>query len=201
VTLPGLSNKFTPQPTLDNLTNSSRLRQLGVLMDITDLILNDHHEQRRLFAYLDEIEQTNTAALGAVWGRLKILLDVHAAAEEALFYPQLLKIGTGGGGESSAASETKDVIKDHNEIRDAAAEVGQHDVGSDAWRQAVVNTREANGDHMAEEERQDLADFRQHASLQLRHDIAVSFATFEAHHAAGIDAQDKDPESYVNDRS
>ncbi len=93
-------------------------------MDITDLILNDHHEQRRLFAYLDEIEKTNTTALGAVWERLKILLDVHAAAEEALFYPQLLKIGTGGGGETSAASETKDVIKDHNEIRDAVAEVG-----------------------------------------------------------------------------
>jgi hypothetical protein len=98
--------------------------RLGVTMDITDLILNDHHEQRRLFAYLDEIEKTNTTALGAVWERLKILLDVHAAAEEALFYPQLLKIGTGGGGETSAASETKDVIKDHNEIRDAVAEVG-----------------------------------------------------------------------------
>lgn len=170
-------------------------------MDITDLILNDHHEQRRLFAYLDDIEQANTEALGAVWQRLKILLDVHAAAEEALFYPHLLKIGTGAGGESSAGSETKDVIKDHNQIRDAAAEVGLHEVDSNAWRQAVVKTREANSDHMAEEERQDLADFRHHASYQLRHDIAVSFATFEAHHAGGIDAQDKDPQSYVNDRS
>lgn len=170
-------------------------------MDITDLILNDHHEQRRLFNYLDDIDQANAAALGAVWGRLKILPDVHAAAEEALFYPQLLKIGTGGGGESSAASETKEVIKDHNQIRDAAGEVGRHDVGTDAWRQAVVNTREANSDHMAEEERQDLADFRQHATLQLRHDIAVSFVTFEAHHAAGIDRQDEDPASCVDDQS
>lgn len=170
-------------------------------MDITDLILNDHHEQRRMFAYLDDIEQSNTEALSAVWRRLKILLDVHAAAEEKLFYPHLLKIGTGGGGEDSAASETKDVIKDHNEIRDATAEADRHDVGTDKWRQAVVKAREANSDHMAEEERQDLADFRQHADLRLRHEIAVAFVTFESEHAGGIDAQDTDPETYVSDRT
>lgn len=170
-------------------------------MDITDLILNDHHEQRRLFAYLDDIDRTNVGALGALWQRLKILLDVHAAAEEKLFYPHLLKIGTGGGGEDSAASETKDVIKDHNQIRDAAADVDRHEIGSDAWRQAVIKTREANSDHMAEEERQGLADFRHHADFQLRHDIAVSFVTFEANHAGGLDVQDKDPSRYVSDQA
>jgi hypothetical protein len=35
-----------------------------------------------------------------------------------------------------------------------------------------------NSDHMGEEEREDLADFRRHASLQVRHDLAVEFATF-----------------------
>lgn len=170
-------------------------------MDITDLILNDHHDQRRMFAYLDDIDRTDAEALSAVWRRLKILLDVHAAAEEQLFYPHLLDIGTGAGGEDSAASETKDVIKDHNQIRDAAADVDRHEVGSDAWREAVVKAREANSDHMAEEERQDLADFRHHANLQLRHDIAVSFATFEANHAGGIDVQDKNPDSYVRQQT
>ncbi len=168
-------------------------------MDITDLILNDHHEQRRLFAYLDDIEDANTEALGAIWQRLKVLLEVHAAAEERFFYPHLLDIGTGGGGEDSAASEVKDVIKDHNEIRDAVAEVDGYEVGSDDWRQAVVKAREANSDHMAEEERQDLADFRHHADLPLRHDIAVAFATFEARHSGGIQVEDKDPDSYVSD--
>ena len=33
---------------------------------------------------------------------------------------------------------------------------------------------------MAEEERQDLADFRLHAGLQLRHDIAVEFLRYES---------------------
>ena len=84
-------------------------------MDITELILNDHHQQRRMFAFLDDIDRRNTEALSAIWSRLRILLDVHAAAEETVFYPHLLKLGTGAGGEDSAASEVKDVIKDHNE--------------------------------------------------------------------------------------
>ena len=63
-------------------------------MDITELILHDHAEQRRLFAYLDDIDRADTRALTAVWARLRILLEVHAEAEEELFYPHLLKIGT-----------------------------------------------------------------------------------------------------------
>ena len=39
-------------------------------MDITQLILDDHHEQRRLFAILEQIDPGDIAALTAVWGRL-----------------------------------------------------------------------------------------------------------------------------------
>lgn len=166
-------------------------------MDITELILNDHHEQRRMFAYLDDVGRSNTEALSAIWKRLRIMLELHAEAEETFFYPHLLKIGTGAGGKESAASEVRDVIKDHNDIRDAAEEVARHEVGTDRWREAVVKARVANSDHMAEEEREDLADFRHHADWQLRHDIAVAFATFEAEHASGIEAKDRDPERYV----
>jgi len=88
------------------------------------------------------------------------LLEVHAAAEEAVFYPHLLKLGTGAGGKGSAASEVRDGIKDHNEIRDAAADVDRQHVGSDVWWQAVIKARAVNSDHMAEE---DLADFRRTA--------------------------------------
>jgi hypothetical protein len=52
---------------------------------------------------------------------------------------------------------------------------------------------------MAEEEREGLTDFRRHAGLQLRHDIAVAFAAFEATHFAGVTPVDKDPESYVRE--
>ena len=170
-------------------------------MDITELLLHDHHDQRRMFAQLDDVDRSNTDALSAIWTRLRTLLEVHAEAEETLFYSHLLKIGTGAGGKDSAASEVFDVIKDHNEIRDAASETGRHEVGSDGWWRAVLTAREANSDHMAQEEREDLADFRAHAEWRLRHDIAVAFATFEAVHVAGIQITDKDPEQYVRQHS
>jgi hypothetical protein len=165
------------------------------------MILQQHHEQRRTFALLDELAD-DTAGLAAVWERLTILLEVHAEAEEKFFYPRLLKVGTGGGDADSAADETEDAIKDHNEIRDAIAEAGKHEVGSDEWWKAVRDADEANSDHMAEEEREDLVDFRRHADLQTRHEIAVQFIVYENQHAArGITPKDKDPEQYVERNS
>ena len=170
-------------------------------MDITQLILDDHHEQRRLFAMLQEIGQENSDALSAIWQRLGALLDLHAAAEERLFYPALLKLGHGSGGDDTPEAETEDAIHDHNEIRDAVAAVAEHAVGSDGWFEAVAAADKANGDHMAEEEREGLKDFRMHASLQTRHDLAVAFAAFEAAHVTGVEAKDQDPQAYIDARS
>src|SRR5947209_2717915 len=100
-------------------------------MDITQHILDDHHEQRRLFAMLQEIDPGNTDALRAVWERLAAMLDLHAEAEERLFYPALLKLGQGSGGDETPQAETEDAIHDHNEIRDAVQAVAHHAVGSD----------------------------------------------------------------------
>ncbi|XAS76774.1 hemerythrin domain-containing protein [Dermatophilaceae bacterium Sec6.4] len=167
-------------------------------MDITELILSDHHEQRRMFATLDDIDRADTATLSAVWKRLQILLEVHAAAEEKHFYPELMQVGVGEGSKDSAEGETRDAVHDHNEIRDAIAKVADHEVGSDGWWGAVAGAREENSDHMGEEERESLADFRRHASLQLRHDLAVKFAAYEAEHAGGIDAHDRDVDHYID---
>jgi hypothetical protein len=168
-------------------------------MDITQLILDDHHEQRRLFANLEQVERTNVEALGVLWERLAAFLEVHAEAEERHFYPPLLKVGTGAGGKRDAADETEDAIKDHNEIRDAVAAVAGKKIGSDAWYAAVAAANKANGDHMAEEEREGLTDFRLHASLQERHDLGVRFAAFEARHHAGVRPVDKDPKTFVEE--
>ena len=166
-------------------------------MDITQLILDEHAQQRAMFAQIDSIDPKNTEALTAIWGRLKNLLDSHAEAEERFFYPRLMKVGTGGNDAPSAEEETEDAIKDHNEIRDTGEAVQQHKVGSKAWFKAVGDCNKANADHMAEEERQGLTDFRKHASLEERHDLAVQFATFEAQHLDGVKVVDKDPEAYV----
>ena len=66
-------------------------------MDITQLILDDHYEQRRRFAMLEQLDPGDAAALGAVWSRLAVFLEVHAAAEEQIFYPELLAAGLAAG--------------------------------------------------------------------------------------------------------
>jgi hypothetical protein len=169
-------------------------------VDITQLILDDHHEQRRLFAILEQVDRTDTGTLSAVWDRLAAFLELHAEAEEEIFYPELLRVGLAVAGRKEAEEEeTLDAIHDHNEIRDAVAAVASETVGSDGWYTAVGAANMANGDHMAEEEREGLTDFRRFTSLQLRHDLAVSFAAFEATHYAGVSPVDKDPAEYVRE--
>ena len=168
-------------------------------MDITQLILDDHHEQRRLFAILEQIDRADTEVLSAVWDRLAAFLELHAAAEEAIFYPALLQAGLAAQRAAGVEGETLDAIHDHNEIRDAVTEVARHQVGTDEWFAAVAGANLANSDHMAEEEREGLTDFRRLAGLQRRHQLAVSFAAFEARNFAGVPAVDKDPETYVHE--
>jgi hypothetical protein len=168
-------------------------------VDITQLILDDHHEQRRLFAILEQVDRSDTETLGAVWDRLAAFLELHAAAEEEIFYPALLRVGIGARRAGMAEDETLDAIHDHNDIRDAVMSAPGHPVGSDEWFASVTAANLANSDHMAEEEREGLTDFRRLASLQLRHDLGVAFVAYEARHYAGVPPVDKDPGEYVRE--
>jgi hypothetical protein len=163
-------------------------------MDITELILTDHHRQRQSFAILDDVDPADTKRLGDIWADLATFLEVHAAAEELVFYPELLKLADADG------AETKDAIGDHNDIRDAVAEAGKHKVGTKAWWEAVGQARKANTEHMGEEEDEGLADFRKHASLEVRHELAVAFeAAKTTREAPALDESDKDPDTYIKD--
>ncbi|MFG1922105.1 hemerythrin domain-containing protein [Cryptosporangium sp. NPDC048952] len=163
-------------------------------MDITELILSDHHEQRRMFAMLDDVDPSDTGTLSSLWTRLAAMLEVHAQAEELFFYPELLKF-------DDEEDETKDAIGDHNDIRDGILEAGKHEVGSDGWWDGVNKAREANDEHMGEEEHEGLADFRRRADLETRHRIAVTFAAYEAANVTGVPIVDKDPDEYVDENS
>jgi len=168
-------------------------------MDITQLILDDHAEQRRLFSIIEQIDPKNKAALTAVWGRLSAFLDVHAEAEERFFYPELMKVGEAANDAEGddAGPETEDAIEDHNKLRDAVKAVEKHKIGTKAWFEAVGKANVVNSKHMGEEERQGLTDFRLNADIGTRHDLAVRFAAFEAEHITGVRPVNKDPETYV----
>jgi hypothetical protein len=165
--------------------------------DILALILDDHTWFREQFLRLDELRAASAPAaeLAAVWTPLAARLDVHAAAEEAIFYPELLRRG-----EDDPEEETLDAIGDHNDIRDGVREADAAAVGDDEWWAAVRTAREANDDHMAEEEREGIADFRSHAPPRLRRSMGEQFAAFLAEHRTSdeVDTSDVDPEGYVH---
>src|SRR6266436_5413221 len=41
----------------------------------------------------EQIDRADTGVLSAIWDRLASFLELHAAAEEAIFYPVLLQVG------------------------------------------------------------------------------------------------------------
>jgi Hemerythrin HHE cation binding domain len=167
------------------------------MADITALILADHEWFREQFAKLDELQAqpwVNRGALEKVWRPLADKLDVHAYIEEKIFYPQLLKRGA-----DDPVGETLDAIGDHNDIRDGVRAADAAAIGNDEWWSAVGRARKANDDHMGEEEREGLSDFRRHASIGLREALGQQYSEFMAAHPTtkGLPITDRDPQSYV----
>ena len=165
-------------------------------MDITQLILDDHHEQRPVRDLGAGRAHGHRCAVGGVGPAGHVPGTARGGGGGDL----LSRAAASGPGRRPGAGtegETLDAIGDHNDIRDAVAEVAHHQAGSDGWFAAVAAANLANSDHMAEEEREGLTDFRRLAGLQQRHDLAVAFAAFQARNFAGVPAVDTDPESYV----
>ncbi len=165
--------------------------------DITVVIRADHDWFREQFAKLDGLRArtpADSSALERVWRPLADKLDVHAYIEEKIFYPQLLKRGA-----DDPEGETLDAIGDHNEIRDGVRAANAARVGTEEWWAAVARTRSANDDHMSEEEREGLSDFRRHAPIGLREALGRQYSEFMDEHPTteGLPIVDRDPGRYV----
>ena len=168
------------------------------MADITMLILADHAWFREQFARLDNLQErtpVRTDALERVWRPLADKLDVHAYIEEKIFYPQLLQRGV-----DDPEGETLDAIGDHNDIRDGVRDANAAAVGTDEWWAAVGRAREANDEHMGEEEREGLSDFRRHAPIGLREALGQQYREFMDQHPTtrGLQIVDRDPQAYVD---
>ncbi len=164
--------------------------------DITQLILEDHTWFRWQFHALDELQAADPVdvdAVTALWEPLSARMDLHAIAEEKIFYPQLLAVG------DDPEAETLDAIGDHNDIRNGLHDANRHPVASADWWTAVMAAREANDEHMGEEEHEGLRDFRLRAPAALRERLGAEFRDYLDTHTttSGVDTSDKDPEGYV----
>jgi hypothetical protein len=162
--------------------------------DIVRLILSDHEIFRARFAELADLRDQPQAA-AALWGELAAHLETHASAEEAHFYPALLQKV------DDSEDETKDAVGDHDEIRQGIRRAAAAEAGSDEWWAGIQNAREANDEHLAEEERDDLPDFLRSVSVEERQSLGARFVAFKDEHpwAAGLDYADKDPDEFVKE--
>lgn len=162
-------------------------------VDITTLILSEHEAFRRSFTEIDGV--TDHAELERRWTELADALEVHAAGEEEVLYPQLLQQVDGSEG------DTKHAVEDHNEIRDAVRSVADHELGSDAWWEAFRSAREATVEHLGEEEADVLPPFRESVSAEQRGELGMAWLAFHDRHAraAGLSGADKDPDDYVEE--
>jgi len=162
--------------------------------DVVRLILSDHETFRAQFAQLADLRDEPKAA-AVLWAGLAAHLEVHASAEEEHFYPALLKKVEG------SEDETKDAVHDHDEIRQGIRRAAAAEPGSEEWWAGVQDARDANDEHLAEEERDDLPDFLRSVSVELREELGARFVAFRDAHpwAAGLSYQDKDPERFVED--
>lgn len=163
--------------------------------DITALILSEHEAFRRAFAEveaLEDVEQLRTR-----WRELSDSLEVHAVAEEEIFYPELLQ------DVDDSEGDTLHAVKDHNEIRETTTAVDDHEVGTDAWWEAFRACREATVDHLGEEETDVLPPFREQVSAELREELGMRWLAFHDEHegAKGLSGETVDPQEYVEEHS
>jgi len=161
---------------------------------VTEVIRKDHAWFRRQFSALEEAHGDTTVAEG-LWADLSARLEVHAAAEEALFYPRLLK------DDKDSVDDTKDAIGDHNQIRDAIHKAEACRAGDSGWWAAVHECYRANNEHMQEEEDGPLQEFDEAASKDEQAELARAFTEFETEHAGtrGLTIADEDPEQYIEE--
>lgn len=166
------------------------------MSDITQAILDEHEWFRRRFAELDGV--SDPEALEVLWRLLAGKLEIHADAEEEIFYPELLHKG------DHAVDETDDAIGDHDDIRDAVRRSLDAPAGSDEWWSAVREARKANSEHMGEEERGALADFRRNVDPERRERLGHRFSLRLAGRTridADLRKKGPDPESYIEAHS
>ncbi len=150
--------------------------------EITALVLAEHEIFRREFSALEDLSGPE---LAASWEELQAKLEVHAVAEEQLFYPLLAQ-------EADGEQETAEGVHDHNEIRHAAAAVAEQEVGSEAWWEAVRTTRQVNADHMAEEETDFFPPFKEAVDDEQREALGIRWLAFHDEHeeAEGLSGED-----------
>jgi len=131
--------------------------------DIDHLIADDHAVVERQFQHLE-----------AGRGNRRVLVDqvafelaLHAFAEETVLYPLWKELGMEG--------EHDDAEQEHQQIKELLATLGRTDPGDDEFEQSLTRLIEVTRHHVADEETQELPEFRRKAGAERMAELGRQF--------------------------
>jgi acetyl esterase/lipase len=131
--------------------------------DIDHLIADDHAVVERQFQHL-EAGRGNRRVLV---DQISFELALHAFAEETVLYPLWPEVGL--------TDEHEDAEREHREIKDLLVVLGRTEPGEDEFEQALANLIRTTRHHVADEETEELPDFRQRAGPERMAELGGRF--------------------------
>ena len=140
------------------------------MLDVVDLIMNDHREVERLF---DTLRDPATRAQNVPV--LVTLLTAHSRAEEACVYPVARD-------EAGATDEVAHSQTEHAEADELLARLESADPGSDEFQSLLDDLVEAVTHHVEEEESKVLPAMRAGLDDERRAELAEAFLSSRAEH-------------------
>lgn len=112
-------------------------------MTIFDALRESHDLQRQLCRSLTRVQPTEREAL---FLRLKVELEAHAAAEERYLYVPMLMTNPG-------LSASRHALAEHHRIEELCDDLSVPDKSTDAWLETARTLCEKVEHHLREEER------------------------------------------------
>lgn len=115
-------------------------------MDIYERLIEDHGKQKGLAAGVADTEG-NSAERRRLFELLRIELEAHAAAEEQVFYAELMS-------EPDGQDKARHSVAEHKTASDLIKELVQMDMSSSGWIQKFEKLKHEVEHHVDEEERE-----------------------------------------------
>ena len=113
-------------------------------MDIYERLKQDHEKLRHLANEILETEGKEDRRQ-QLWQEYKTQLKAHAAAEEQVFYTDLMA-------KPDATDQIRHSVSEHNEADELAEKIDEMDMSSGGWIQSFKKLKEEVEHHMEEEE-------------------------------------------------
>ena len=135
--------------------------------DIYAKLKQDHDKQRTMLKELGEMDGAS-AKRKALFEKLRIELQAHAAAEEESLYATML-------GEPELRDDARHSVSEHKEIDDTLGEMMELAMGEDEWEEKFFHLRRRYEHHIDEEEEEMFPKAAQDLSPEAEDRIAQVF--------------------------